>query len=155
MGFSADTLHDRIAIVPGASQGIGRAIVLELAAVGAHVGVCSRRLLELETVADTIRSRGRRALALACDVGEANQVEQLVKETLQTFGRIAILVNNAGYRIRAPLDQLPLADWQAMVQSNLMGVFLCCQAVGRVMLQQRAGKIVNITSVGGAMAREG
>jgi len=109
----------------------------------------------LEAVVDTIRARGRRPLALVCDVGNATQVEQGVTQTLQTFGRIDILINNAGYRIGAPLEQLPLAAWQAMVQTNLTGVFLCCQAVGRVMIQQRAGKVINITSVAGRYGSRG
>jgi gluconate 5-dehydrogenase len=107
VGFSADTLHDRVAIVTGASQGIGRAIAIELAKVGAHVVACSRRPSALEPVADTVRAQGRRALALACDVGDARQVEHAVSQALATFGRIDLLVNNAGYRIRSPLETSP------------------------------------------------
>ena len=147
MGFSADTLLDRVAIVTGASQGIGRAIAIELAKVGAHVVACSRRQGALEPVAEAVRAQGRRALALACDVGDADQVERVVTETVEAFGRIDLLVNNAGYRIRSPLEDLPHKEWDAMVQTNLTGVFLFCQAAGRVMIRQRAGKIVNVTSV--------
>ena len=130
MGFSADTLRDRVAIVTGASQGIGRAIAVELAKVGAHVVACSRRLPSLETVAAEVRAQGRQALALACDVGDAGQVEEAVARTVKTFGRIDLLVNNAGYRIRAPLEDLPRQEWDAMVQTNLTGVFLFSQAGG-------------------------
>src|SRR6266850_1478382 len=104
VGFSPDTLRDRVAIVTGASQGIGRAVAIELAKVGAHVVVCSRRLPELEGVAAAVRAAGRRALAVACDVGDAVQVDQAVARTVESFGRIDLLVNNAGYRIRAPLE---------------------------------------------------
>ena len=149
MAFSADTLRDRVAIVTGASQGIGRAIAVELARVGAHVVACSRRREALEPVADLVRAEGRRALAVACDVGDAHQVDEAVAQALGAFGRIDILVNNAGYRIRAPLEELPRSEWDAMVATNLTGVFLFSQAVGRVMIRQRAGKIVNVTSVAG------
>jgi NAD(P)-dependent dehydrogenase (short-subunit alcohol dehydrogenase family) len=147
MGFSADTLKDRVAIVTGASQGIGKAIALGLARVGAHVVVCSRRPEALAPVADAIRTEGRRALALACDVGNAAQVDAVVARTEKEFGRIDVLVNNAGYRIRARLEDLPRAEWDAMVSTNLTGVFLFCQAAGRVMIRQRAGRIVNVTTV--------
>jgi len=155
MGFSADTLRDRVAIVTGASQGIGRAIAVELAKVGAHVVACSRRLPSVETVAAEVRAQGRRALALACDVGDARQVDEAVAQTVKTFGRIDLLVNNAGYRIRAPLEDLPRQEWDAMVQTNLTGVFLFSQAAGRVMIRQRAGKIVNVSSVAGRTGSRG
>jgi 3-oxoacyl-[acyl-carrier protein] reductase len=155
MGFARDTLRDRIAIVTGASQGIGRAIAVELARVGAHVVVCSRRLAVLEAVADAVRAEGRRALAMACDVGDGDQVDRVVAETVETFGRIDLLVNNAGYRIRSPLEDLPRKEWDAIVQTNLTGVFLFSQAAGRVMIRQRSGKIVNVTSVAGRTGSRG
>jgi NAD(P)-dependent dehydrogenase (short-subunit alcohol dehydrogenase family) len=149
MGFAPDTLHDRVAIVTGASQGIGRAIAVALARVGAHVVVCSRRLPALKPVADEVRALGRRALTVACDVADADQVREVVAQTLGEFGRIDLLVNNAGYRTRMPLEDLPRAEWDAMIGVNLTGVFLFSQAVGRVMIRQRTGKIVNVTSVAG------
>jgi NAD(P)-dependent dehydrogenase (short-subunit alcohol dehydrogenase family) len=149
MGFSPDTLRDRIAIVTGASQGIGRAIAVELARVGSHVVACGRRREAVENVAAEVRAQGRRALALACDVGEAGQVDQVVARTVDEFGRIDLLVNNAGYRIRSPLEELPRDEWDAMVRTNLTGVFLFSQAAGRMMIKQRAGKIVNVSSVAG------
>ena len=149
MGFSADTLRDRVAIVTGASQGIGRAIAVELARVGADVVVCSRRPDALKLVADQVRAEGRRALGVACDVADAGQVDDVIAQTLSTFGRIDLLVNNAGYRIRSPLEDLPRREWDAMVGTNLTGVFLFSQAVGRVMIRQKSGKIVNVTSVAG------
>jgi NAD(P)-dependent dehydrogenase (short-subunit alcohol dehydrogenase family) len=155
VGFSADTLRDRVAIVTGASQGIGRAIAVELARVGAHVAVCSRRKEALEPVADLVRAEGRGALSVACDVGDARQVDDVVARTLDAFGRIDILVNNAGYRIRSPLEDLPRSEWDAMVATNLTGVFLLSQAVGRVMIRQRAGKIINVSSVAGRSGSRG
>src|SRR5262245_23078289 len=155
MAFTPDTLHDRVAIVTGASQGIGRAIAVEMAKVGAHVVPVSRRLAALEPVADAVRGEGRRALPLACDVGDADQVDGVVARTLDAFGRIDLLVNNAGYRIRSRLEDLPRREWDAMVATNLTGVFLLSQAVGRVMIGQRAGKIVNVTSVAGRSGSRG
>jgi NAD(P)-dependent dehydrogenase (short-subunit alcohol dehydrogenase family) len=149
MGFSPDTLRDRVAIVTGASQGIGRAIAVELAKVGADVVACSRRASALEAVAAEVREQGRRALAVACDVGDPGQVDDAVARTLQAFGRVDLLVNNAGYRIRAPLEDLPRSEWDQMVRVNLTGVFLFSQAVGRVMIKQGRGKIVNVSSVAG------
>jgi 3-oxoacyl-[acyl-carrier protein] reductase len=155
MGFTADTLRDQVAIVTGASQGIGRAIALELARVGADVVVCSRRPAALKPVADQIRALGRQALAVECDVADAVQVDDVVGRTTSAFGRIDLLVNNAGYRIRAPLEDLSRREWDAMIATNLTGVFLFSQAVGRVMIGQRAGTIVNVTSVAGRSGARG
>lgn len=155
MGFTADTLEDRIAIVTGASQGIGRAIAVELAKVGAHIAAVSRRRARLDSVADEVRAQGRRALALVCDVGDERQVHEAVARTIETFGRVDLLVNNAGYRIRSRLEDLPRHEWDAMVATNLTGVFLFCQAVGRVMIRQGGGKIVNVTSVAGRSGSRG
>ena len=155
MGFSPDTLRDRVVLVTGASQGIGRAIAVELAKVGAHVAVCSRRAEALEGVAAAVRAEGRKALAVACDVGDGQQVEAAVKRTVDTFGRIDVLVNNAGYRIRARLEDLPRHEWDAMIATNLTGVFLFSQAVGRVMIQQKGGTIVNVSSVAGRSGSRG
>jgi len=155
VAFSADTLRDRVAIVTGASRGIGRAIAIELARVGAHVVACSRRAEALAPVAAAVRAEGRRALALPCDVGEAAQVDAVVARTVDEFGRIDLPVNNAGYRIRARLEDLPRAEWDAMIATNLTGVFLFSQAVGRVMIRRQSGKIVNVTSVAGRSGSRG
>ena len=110
MGFSPDTLQDRVAIVTGASQGIGRAIAVELAKVGAHVVVCSRRRDALDEVATAVRAEGRRALVAPCDISDAAEVDAVVAQTLDTFGRVDILVNNAAYRLRYAFEDLPRAE---------------------------------------------
>jgi 3-oxoacyl-[acyl-carrier protein] reductase len=155
VGFTPDTLRDRVALVTGASQGIGRAIALELANVGADVVAVSRRAAAVEEVAAAVRAHGRRALGIACDVGDAGQVEAAVSRAVEAFGRLDVLVNNAGYRIRARLEDLPREEWDAMVRTNLTGVFLFCQAAGRVMIRQSAGTIVNVTSVAGRTGSRG
>ena len=155
MGFSPDTLQDRVAIVTGASQGIGRAIAVELAKVGAHVVVCSRRRDALEEVATAVRAEGRRALVAPCDISDAAAVDAVVAQTLDTFGRVDILVNNAAYRLRYAFEDLPRAEWDAMIGTNLTGVFLFTQAVGRVMIRQRAGKIINVSSTAGRTGARG
>jgi NAD(P)-dependent dehydrogenase (short-subunit alcohol dehydrogenase family) len=149
--FSPDTLADRVALVTGASQGIGRAVAVELAKVGAHVVACSRNRGALEAVAATVRGHGRRALAVPCDVVDAAQVDAAVARALDEFGRIDLLVNNAGYRIRARLEDLPRAEWDAMIATNLTGVFL----FGRAMIRRQSGKIVNVTSVAGRSGSRG
>jgi NAD(P)-dependent dehydrogenase (short-subunit alcohol dehydrogenase family) len=153
--FAPDALANRIAIVTGAGQGIGRAIAVELAKVGAHVVACGRRPEPVERTAEAVQEQGRRALALACDVGDPAQVDAVVARTLEEFGRIDVLVNNAGYRIRSPLADLPRDEWDAMVRTNLTGVFLLCQAAGRVMIRQQSGRIVNVTSVAGRSGSRG
>src|SRR5689334_5647236 len=155
VGFSPDTLRDRVAIVTGASQGIGRAIAVELAKVGAYVVASSRRADAVEAVAAEVRALGRRALGVPCDVGEAEQVDEVVARTLTEFVRVDLLVNNAGYRIRARLEDLPRAEWDAMIATNLTGVFLFSQAVGRAMIRRQSGKIVNVTSVAGRSGSRG
>ena len=155
MTFSPETLRDRVAIVTGASQGIGRAIAVELAKVGAHVVVTSRNRAALEETAAAVQAQGRRALAIPCDVADSGQVDNLVAQTLEAFGRIDILVNNAAYRLRHAFEDLPRKEWDAMVGTNLTGVFLLTQAVGRVMIRQRAGKIVNVTSTAGRTGARG
>ena len=155
MIFARDALADRVAVVTGAGQGIGRAIAVELAKVGAHVVACGRRAEPLARTAELVRAEGRRALALACDVGDAEQVDGVVARTVADFGRIDVLVNNAGYRIRFPLADLPREEWDAMVRTNLTGVFLLCQAAGRVMIGQKSGRIVNVTSVAGRSGSRG
>jgi len=155
VAFTPDTLRDRIAIVTGAGQGIGRAIALELARAGAHVVACGRRPAPLEATAAAVRAVGREALAVPCDVGRPEDVAVVVAATRERFGRIDLLVNNAGYRIRMGAAELPLAEWDAMIRINLTGVFLTCQAVGRVMIEQSRGKIVNVTSTAGRSGSRG
>ncbi len=148
-------LDGRTAIVTGASQGIGRDCALALAEHGADVAVLARTREKLESVAEEIRSRGRRALALPTDVTDAEQVKQAVSRVLSEWGRIDILVNNAGITRDALLLRMKREEWDLVLQTNLTSVFLCCQAVLPTMLRARYGRIINITSVMGQMGNVG
>jgi NAD(P)-dependent dehydrogenase (short-subunit alcohol dehydrogenase family) len=142
-------LSGKVAIVTGGAGGIGRALALGLADAGADVVVTSRGLAKLEEVAKQIKAKGKKSLAISADVTNAKSVEDMVENTLKEFPRIDILVNGAGVAIRKPADTFPIDEWQTVMDVNARGTFLCCQAVGRVMIKQESGKIVNISSVRG------
>jgi 3-oxoacyl-[acyl-carrier protein] reductase len=148
-------LDGRVAIVTGASQGIGRDCALALAEHGADVALLARTREKLEAVAEEVRRLGRRALALPTDVTEAEQVKAAVKRVLAEWERIDILVNNAGVTRDALLLRMKREDWDIVLQTNLTSVFLCCQAVLPTMLRARYGRIINITSVMGQMGNVG
>jgi NAD(P)-dependent dehydrogenase (short-subunit alcohol dehydrogenase family) len=143
-------LGGRIAIVTGGATGIGLQMADALAELGANVVVCGRDAERCERVAaDLERERGVRCAGLRCDVSSSDDVTRLVAETTHRFGRIDVLVNNAGTAWADPVEDTPLRGWQKVVDVNLTGVFLCSQAVGRVMIGQGGGKIVNIASITG------
>ncbi|MFN3678562.1 MAG: 3-oxoacyl-[acyl-carrier-protein] reductase [Thermosynechococcus sp.] len=145
-----------VAIVTGASRGIGRAIALELAKKGATVVVNYARSAEaaLEVV-QMIEQQGGTAIAIAADVSIPEQVETLVAKTVETYGRVDVLVNNAGITRDTLLLRMSLEDWQAVINLNLTGVFLCTRAVSKLMLKQKRGRIINIASVAGQMGNPG
>ncbi len=142
-------LSGKVAVVTGGAGGIGQALALGLADAGADVVVTSRGLPKLEAVAKQIRAKGRKSLAISSDVTNTKSVENMVENALKEFPHIDILVNGAGLAIRKPADTFPIDEWQRVMDVNARGTFLCCQAVGRVMIKQRGGKIVNISSVRG------
>lgn len=144
-------LSNNVAIVTGARGGIGKAIALELAKAGADIVVCDRIVDDgrLEGVPEEIKSLGRHSLAVATDVRVPEQVDNLVKQTVDRFGRVDILVNNAGANFRCLVEDMTPNGWDTIINSNLKGTFLCSQAVGKVMIQQKSGKIINIASING------
>ncbi len=153
---SQDRLHDRVAIITGASRGIGRAIALALAAEGAKVVVnYASSSGAAEDVVAAITEAGGEALALQADVSKLEQVEAVFNQTLEKFGRVDVLVNNAGITRDTLLLRMKPEDWQAVIDLNLTGVFLCTRAVSKVMLKQRSGRIINIASVAGQMGNPG
>ena len=150
------TIKDQVAIVTGASRGIGKATTLELASVGAKVVVnYANSSGAADEVVKTIIDAGGEAIALQADVSQAEQVDSLIKETLAKYGRIDILVNNAGITRDTLLMRMKLEQWQQVINLNLTGVFLCTKAVTKTMLKQRSGRIINIASVAGQMGNPG
>ena len=142
-------LTGKVALVVGGHGGIGQAIALGLADAGADVAVASRNLAALEATAREIEAKGRKSLAVGVDVVDETQVQAMVDKLLTVFTQVDILVNAAGLAIRKPADSFPIEEWQRVMDINTRGTFLCCQAVGRVMLQQKHGRIINISSVRG------
>jgi len=141
-------LKGAVAIVTGSGKGIGRAIVVGLAKARASVVVASRTEAEIETVAEEIRGSGGTALAVVTDVTSSEQIESLVETTIDEFGRIDILVNNAATSYMAPLLDFKEQGWDRIFDTNCKGAFLLSRAVARRMIGQAGGKIVNITTVG-------
>ncbi len=146
MKFPDFSLTDQVAIVTGASMGLGRGLALALAHAGAHVVVTSRDVARAEPVAAEIREMDRQALPLALDVTELDSIDALVAATLDRFGRIDVLVNNAGINIPEPAVDVTEAHWDRVLDTNLKELFFCAQRAGRVMLRQGRGKIVNVAS---------
>jgi 3-oxoacyl-[acyl-carrier protein] reductase len=150
------SLRGQVAIVTGASRGIGRAIAQELANLGANIVVnYASSSKAAEEVVDTITKAGGSAIALQADVSQADQVEALVNTAMEKLNRVDILVNNAGITRDTLLLRMKPEDWQAVIDLNLTGVFLCTRAVSKIMLKQRSGRIINITSVAGQMGNPG
>ena len=149
-------LKDRTAIVTGGSRGIGEAIANRLADEGARVAVCASRSLDrAEAVAEAIEGRGGSALALQADVANPADVKALFKAVLDRWGALDILVNNAGIARDGLLMRLKPGDWDAVLDVNLKGAFLCMQAAVRPMMRARSGRIINISSVTGLMGNPG
>jgi 2-deoxy-D-gluconate 3-dehydrogenase len=154
MDFPSFRLTDRVAVVVGAGRGIGRTLALGLADAGADVVVSSRTLGELESLAAEIRTMGRRALVVTADVTKVSDVQALADATLAEFGRVDILVNNAGMNINEPVLDVTEEHWDRILDTNLKGLFFCCQVFGRVMVEKRKGKIVNVGSTFGLVGYE-
>lgn len=149
-------LNSQVALVTGASRGIGKAIALALASEGAYVVVNYANSSEAaKSLVETIKQAGGNAIAIKADVSQPEQVDNAVQETVSQLGRIDILVNNAGITKDTLLLRMKLEDWQSVIDLNLTGVFLCTQAVSKIMLKQRSGRIINIASVAGQMGNPG
>jgi gluconate 5-dehydrogenase len=142
-------LSGKIALVVGGAGGIGHAQALGLADAGADVIVASRKLEHLEPVAKEIEAKGRKSLAVSVEVADEKSVAAMVDSILKKFPTIDILVNAHGLAIRKPADTFPIDEWQQVMDINARGTFICCQAVGRVMIKQKSGRIINLSSVRG------
>jgi NAD(P)-dependent dehydrogenase (short-subunit alcohol dehydrogenase family) len=146
-------LKGRTAVITGGSRGLGRGMALALAAAGVDVAVVSRTQADLEAVAEEIKQLGRKGLGISADVSDEKQVEGMVEEVLGEFKKINILINSAGIVSIKPTIDYPLDEWQRVMDVNLRGTFLCCKHVGKVMLRQGEGKIINLSSVRGLQGR--
>lgn len=145
-----DTLKDKIAIVTGGGQGLGEAICCRLAEEGAHVVVADINLEGAESVAANIRERtGRQAVAVQVNVTDEEQVEAMVRRAVDLFGRLDILVSNAGVLRSGPIQEFDAKDWEFVIRVNLVGYFLCCKHATRVMAEQQSGTIIQINSKSG------
>ncbi len=148
-------LDGQIALITGAARGIGQAIALELAARGADIAVCDVQVEWLEETLAKVRAAGRRAEGYATDVSDAAQVEAAVDRVKSDFGRIDILVNNAGITRDTFISRMSEEDWDKVLDINLKGTFLFSKAVGKIMMRQKGGSMVNIASIIGLIGNAG
>jgi NAD(P)-dependent dehydrogenase (short-subunit alcohol dehydrogenase family) len=149
-------IDGKVALVTGGSRGLGRAMAEALASAGASVALSARQADGARKAADDIaQTTGQKALGIAADVSVAEQVEAMVGRVLDTFGRIDILVNNAGINIRGPIEQLGESDWDAVIDINLKGPWLCCRAVAEPMKRQKWGRVINVSSMLGEISLPG
>lgn len=142
-------LTGRVAIVSGGSIGLGRQMAEGLAEMGANLVLCARKKERCEQAAEELKGLGVKTLALACDVKNPDSIQAVVDATVAQFGRLDILINNAGTSWGAPVEEMRLEHWNKVIETNLTGTFLFSQAAGKVMTSQRRGKIINIASVAG------
>jgi 3-oxoacyl-[acyl-carrier protein] reductase len=150
MARSPFSLEGKTAIVTGGGTGIGKSIAVEFARAGADVAICSRKLEHLEPVSKAIHDLGRRTFAMAVDVRQEEQVKAMVERAASEWGRLDIMVNNAGASFRSKPEDISINGWNTVIGINLNGVFLGCKWAGRQMMQQKTGGvIVNISSIAG------
>src|SRR5712664_513116 len=142
-------LTGRTAIITGGSVGLGRQMAEALAEMGANLVLCARKKERCVQAAEELQTLGVKTLALACDVKNPADIHAVVDSTLAAFGRIDILINNAGTSWGAPVQEMRLEHWNKVIETNLTGTFLFSQAVGKTMIAQSRGKIINIASVAG------
>jgi len=142
-------LSGRVAIISGGATGLGRQMAEGLAEMGANLVLCARKKERCLAAAEELQKHGGQVLALGCDVKVPSSIKEVVDATVKKFGRIDILINNAGTSWGAPVETMTLEQWNKVIETNLTGTFLFSQAVGKVMISQRRGKIINIASVAG------
>jgi 3-oxoacyl-[acyl-carrier protein] reductase len=148
-------LADKVAIVTGASRGIGRSISVALAGQGVKVVASARNAEMLESLVAEIKARGGEAIAVVGDVAVEADANNLIEQAVATFGRVDVLVNNAGITRDGLLLRMKNDDWDAVLDTNLKGAFLCIRAAAKFMSKQRSGRIINISSVVGEMGNAG
>lgn len=151
-GIELFSLSGRVAVVTGAGRGLGRSMALALAAAGADVVAASRTSTEIESLRDEIRALGRRSEAIVADATLEADCDNLASETVARMGRVDILVNNAGINIRKPVLELTPEEFRRVITTNLEGYFLCAHALGKHLVAQGSGKVINISSIMGRVA---
>jgi len=147
------SLNGKVALITGAGRGIGRAVALALAKAGADIVLTARHTERLQSVAKEVEALGRKALPFAADITQEADVEKLFAELTKRFGRLDLLVNNAGAFDGGPLENLTLDAWENVMAVNLRGPFLCTRAAFKIMKPQRSGRILNIGSISGVRVR--
>ncbi len=148
-------IEGKVVVITGASSGLGEATARLLAAQGASVVLGARRSERIQAVVDELNSSGGKALAIPTDVTHADEVKRLVDAAVQTFGRIDVMINNAGLMPHSPLERLKIDDWNRMIDVNIKGVLYGIAAALPYMKQQKAGQIINVSSVAGHKVRPG
>ena len=148
------SLEGRVSIVTGGATGLGLQMATALAEAGSNLVICSRKLENCEQAAHGLEKLGVSALALACDVTKPDQVEAMKDTVMQKFGRVDVLVNNAGRAWVAAPEDTPLDRWQQVLDLNITAPFICAQVLGREMIKAQRGRIINIASVAGLVGRD-
>ncbi len=148
-------IEGKVVVITGASSGLGEATARLLSAQGASVALGARRVERIQALADELTASGGKALAVATDVTDRDQVKALVDAAVQTYGRIDVLINNAGLMPHSPLERLKIDDWNQMIDVNIKGVLYGIAAALPYMQQQKAGHIINVSSVAGHKVRPG
>ena len=148
--FNLFDVTGRKALVTGAGRGIGRVLAVTLAEAGCDVSILVRNMKDAESVVKEIQRLGRKGIAVQADVRRKEQVDRAFAETAEQLGRLDICVNNAGISIQKPAEAMPEEDWNSILDTNMKGVFLCCQAAARIMIPRRQGSIINIASLSGS-----
>lgn len=148
-------LSDKVAVVTGASRGIGRVLALALAGQGAKVVASARNAVALETLTEEIKAQGGEVMAVTGDVALESDANNLISQAVATYGKVDILINNAGITRDGLLLRMKNDDWDAVLDTNLKGAFLCTRAAAKVMSKQRSGRIINMSSVVGEMGNAG
>jgi gluconate 5-dehydrogenase len=150
MSIEMFKLDGKVAVVTGGSRGFGKAMALGLADAGADVVVASRTQADLDKVAEEIKAKGRKALAIAADTTDKDSIKNLAAKTIEEFGKIDILVNNAGQGTNVPFLNMTEEQWDQIINVNLKGYFLCTQVIGGFMFKAKSGRIINISSTMGS-----
>lgn len=148
-------LTSKVFIITGAERGIGRGIAIALAKGGASVVLVSRNQSELEDTAKIVNESGGTALPIKTDISDEKQVKDMIEKALNKFGKIDILINNAGQYLEKPVLDTTVEDWEKIMGANLKGMFLCTKAVLKGMIERKSGTIINFSSVGGRIGLKG